>query len=109
MVSDEQLIRAFETVEAAQSDVFLTYFEFLTLACFVIFDAARLDLWILEIGLGGRLDAVNVIDPDVSVITSIGFDHQTYLGNSLEEIGKAGVMRERTPTFSAVSDVRGLC
>ncbi len=108
MVSDEQLIHAFETVEAAQSDVFLTYFEFLTLACFVLFDAARLDLWILEIGLGGRLDAVNVINPDVSIITSIGFDHQTYLGNSLEEIAaeKAGVMRERTPTFSAASNVR---
>ncbi len=108
MVSDEQLIRAFEIVEAAKSDVFLTYFEFLTLACFVLFDTARLDLWILEIGLGGRLDAVNLIDPDVSVITSIGFDHQAYLGNSLEEIAveKSGVMRERTPTFSAASNVQ---
>ncbi|MEC9077266.1 MAG: Mur ligase family protein [Pseudomonadota bacterium] len=108
MVSDEKLIRAFETVEAAQSDVFLTYFEFVTLACFVLFDSARLDLWILEIGLGGRLDAVNLIDPDVSIITSIGFDHQTYLGNSLEEIAaeKAGVMRECTPTFSAASNVK---
>ena len=108
MVSDEQLIRAFETVKAAQSDIFLTYFEFLTLACFVLFDAASLDLWILEIGLGGRLDAVNLIEPDVSIITSIGFDHQAYLGNSLEEIAveKAGVMRERTPTFSAASNVQ---
>ena len=108
MVSDEQLIHAFETVEAAQSDVFLTYFEFLTLACFVLFDAARLDLWILEIGLGGRLDAVNLIEPNVSIITSIGFDHQAYLGNSLEEIAveKAGVMRERSPTFSAASNVQ---
>jgi len=79
MVSDNQLVRAFETVEAAQSGVFLTYFEFLTLACFDLFDEAQLDLWILEIGLGGRLDAVNIIDPDVSLITSIGLDHQAYL------------------------------
>jgi dihydrofolate synthase/folylpolyglutamate synthase len=108
MVSDDQLVRAFETVEAAQSGVFLTYFEFLTLACFVLFDDARLDLWILEIGLGGRLDAVNIIDPDVSVITSIGLDHQIYLGDSLEAIAseKAGVMRPGIQTFSASLNVR---
>ena len=108
MLSDDQLFRAFETVEAAQSGVFLTYFEFLTLACFVLFDEAKLDLWILEIGLGGRLDAVNIIDPDVSVITSIGLDHQAYLGNSLEAIAaeKAGVMRRGIQTFSAAFNVR---
>jgi len=108
MVSDDQLVRAFETVEAAQSGIFLTYFEFLTLACFVLFDEAKLDLWILEIGLGGRLDAVNIIDPDVSVITSIGLDHQAYLGNSLEAIAseKAGVMRGGIQTFSAAFNVR---
>ncbi|NCW74134.1 MAG: hypothetical protein EBW06_06050 [Gammaproteobacteria bacterium] len=108
MLSDDQLVRAFETVEAAQSGVFLTYFEFLTLACFVLFDEAKLDLWILEIGLGGRLDAVNIIDPDVSVITSIGLDHQAYLGNSLEAIAseKAGVMRGGIQTFSAAFNVR---
>lgn len=108
MVSDDQLVHAFETVEASQSGVFLTYFEFLTLACFVLFDEADLDLWILEIGLGGRLDAVNIIDPDVSVITSIGLDHQAYLGDSLEAIAceKAGVMRQGVQTFSAASNVR---
>ena len=108
MVSDNQLVRAFETVEAAQSGVFLTYFEFLTLACFDLFDEAQLDLWILEIGLGGRLDAVNIIDPDVSLITSIGLDHQAYLGDSLEAIAseKAGVMRHGIQTFSAASNVR---
>jgi len=108
IVSDDQLIRAFETVESAQSGIFLTYFEFLTLACFVLFDEAQLDLWILEIGLGGRLDAVNIIDPDVSVITSIGLDHQAYLGDSIEAIAseKAGVMRKDVQTFSAASNVR---
>ena len=67
-----------------------------------------MDLWILEIGLGGRLDAVNIIDPDVSLITSIGLDHQAYLGDSLEAIAseKAGVMRHGIQTFSAASNVR---
>ena len=77
-VSDAELVAAFGRVESARDSVFLTYFEFLTLAAFVIFQHHQLDLWILEIGLGGRLDAVNVIDPDVSVITSIGLDHQAY-------------------------------
>jgi dihydrofolate synthase/folylpolyglutamate synthase len=86
----------------------LTYFEFLTLAAFVIFQHHQLDLWILEIGLGGRLDAVNVIDPDVSVITSIGLDHQAYLGTTEEAIAreKAGVMRAGVTTFSAAINVR---
>ncbi|MCH1450119.1 MAG: hypothetical protein L7U49_08080 [Litoricolaceae bacterium] len=107
-VSDAELVAAFGRVESAQDSVFLTYFEFLTLVAFVIFQHHQLDLWILEIGLGGRLDAVNVIDPDVSVITSIGLDHQAYLGTTEEAIAreKAGVMRAGVTTFSAAINVR---
>jgi len=107
-VSDAELVAAFGRVESARDSVFLTYFEFLTLAAFVIFQHHQLDLWILEIGLGGRLDAVNVIDPDVSVITSIGLDHQAYLGTKEEAIAreKAGVMRAGVTTFSAAINVR---
>ena len=107
-VSDDELVAAFGRVDSARCSVFLTYFEFLTLAALVIFQDHQLDLWILEIGLGGRLDAVNVIDPDVSVITSIGLDHQAYLGTSEEAIAreKAGVMRAGVTTFSAAINVR---
>jgi dihydrofolate synthase/folylpolyglutamate synthase len=107
-VADEELVTAFGRVESARDSVFLTYFEFLTMAAFVIFQNHQLDLWILEIGLGGRLDAVNVIDPDVSVITSIGLDHQDYLGTTEEAIAreKAGVMRAGVTTFSAAINVR---
>lgn len=108
LVSDEELVAAFGRVESARGNVFLTYFEFLTLSAFMIFQYHQLDLWILEIGLGGRLDAVNVIDPDVSVITSIGLDHQAYLGTTEQAIAyeKAGVMRAGVTTFSAAMNVR---
>ena len=95
-------------VESARGSIFLTYFEFLTLAAFVIFERRDLDLWILEIGLGGRLDAVNIIDPSVSIITSIGLDHQLFLGDDIESIAreKAGVMRKARPTLTAATNVR---
>jgi dihydrofolate synthase / folylpolyglutamate synthase len=91
----DELIAAFEKIEVARGSVALTFFEFNALAAFLIFEAARLDAWVLEIGMGGRLDAVNVIDPDVAVVTSIGLDHQEYLGNTLEAIAseKAGIFR----------------
>tara|TARA_Y100000991_G_C21954787_1_gene341532 strand:- start:148 stop:1377 length:1230 start_codon:yes stop_codon:yes gene_type:complete len=106
--SDHELVRAFEMVESARGFIFLTYFEFLTLAAFVIFERRNLDLWILEIGLGGRLDAVNIIDPSVSIITSIGLDHQLFLGDNIESIAreKAGVMRKSKPTLTAATNVR---
>lgn len=114
MASEDDLVSALDTVEAARNDVPLTYFEFLTLAGFEVFQRQPLDLWILEIGLGGRLDAVNVIDPDVSVITSIGLDHQDYLGETVAQIAaeKAGVMRAGMPCLSAarnVSETLALC
>jgi dihydrofolate synthase / folylpolyglutamate synthase len=94
-VSDAQLISAFEAVEASRGQVSLTYFEFTTLAILHLFAAAGLDAVILEVGLGGRLDAVNVIDADVAIVTSVDIDHTDYLGSSREEIGfeKAGIFR----------------
>src|ERR1700730_2865328 len=91
----EELVAAFEKIEVARGSVSLTFFEFNALAALLVLDAARLDAWVLEIGMGGRLDAVNVVDPDVSVVTSIGLDHQEYLGHTLEAIAreKAGIFR----------------
>jgi dihydrofolate synthase/folylpolyglutamate synthase len=90
-----ELTEAFEKIEVARGSVPLTFFEFNALAALLIFDAAALDAWVLEIGMGGRLDAVNVVDGDVAVITSIGLDHQEYLGDTLEAIAreKAGIFR----------------
>jgi dihydrofolate synthase/folylpolyglutamate synthase len=95
LVRPDELLAAFEQIEAARGSVALTFFEFNTLAALLIFDAARLDAWVLEVGMGGRLDAVNVVDPDVAVVTSIGLDHQEYLGDTLEAIAteKAGIFR----------------
>ncbi len=94
-----ELIEAFERIEAARGELSLTFFEYNTLAAFLIFEAARLDAWVLEIGLGGRLDAVNIVDPDVAVVVSIGLDHQDFLGPTLEDIGreKAGIFRAQRP------------
>ncbi|HKJ16468.1 MAG TPA: bifunctional tetrahydrofolate synthase/dihydrofolate synthase [Xanthomonadales bacterium] len=94
--SDEKsIIQGFEAVETARENTRLTYFEFVTLAAIWTLYQARLDVAILEVGLGGRLDAVNIIDADVAVITAIGIDHQEFLGNDRESIGyeKSGIMR----------------
>lgn len=100
-VGDAQLIRAFERVEAAREAVSLTYFEFGTLAAFACFGEAGCDTWLLEVGLGGRLDAVNVLDADIAVITTIGLDHQEWLGNTIEAIAaeKAGILRHARPAL----------
>ncbi|MCX7216749.1 MAG: bifunctional tetrahydrofolate synthase/dihydrofolate synthase [Burkholderiales bacterium] len=94
-VSDDVLCNAFAAVEAVRGDVSLTYFEFTTLAILKLFVDAKLDAVILEVGLGGRLDAVNIIDPDVAIVTSVDLDHQQYLGDTREKIGfeKAGIFR----------------
>ncbi|HEY2633296.1 MAG TPA: bifunctional tetrahydrofolate synthase/dihydrofolate synthase [Steroidobacteraceae bacterium] len=96
LVNAAELVSVFERIEAARREVGLTFFEFNTLAALLLFDAAQLDAWVLEIGMGGRLDAVNVVDPDVTVIVSIGFDHQEYLGATIEAIAgeKAGIFRQ---------------
>ena len=95
MATDEQLMGAFERVEAALGDVSLSYFEFGTLAAFQLLSEQSLDFAVMEIGLGGRLDAVNLLDADCAVITPVGLDHQEYLGDDRESIGreKAGILR----------------
>jgi dihydrofolate synthase/folylpolyglutamate synthase len=106
-VDDALLCAAFERVDRARARVPLTYFEFGTLAALCIFSDARLDAVVLEVGLGGRLDAVNLIDPDVALITSIGLDHQDWLGTDRESIGveKAGIMRGGRPAVFSGSDM----
>lgn len=96
LVDEASLLWAFERIERARGDIGLTFFEYNTLAAFLIFEAAKLDAWVLEIGMGGRLDAVNVVDPDAAVVVSIGFDHREFLGDTLEAIGreKAGIFRK---------------
>jgi dihydrofolate synthase/folylpolyglutamate synthase len=98
---DDQLCRAFAAVEAARGDVPLTYFEFGTLAAVWLFVEAGVDVAVLEIGLGGRLDAVNAFEPDCAIVTSIDMDHMDYLGDSREAIGfeKAGVYRSGIPAI----------
>lgn len=102
-VDDDRLCRAFARVEAARRDVALTYFEFGTLAAWVLFSEAPLDALVLEVGLGGRLDAVNALDADCAIVTSIGIDHTEFLGDSREEIGleKAGIFRPCRPAIVA--------
>lgn len=106
-VSDKRIIAAFEQVEAARQGVPLTYFEYGTLAAMVIFASSGLDVWALEIGMGGRLDASNAIDPTASLITNISLDHCNWLGDDVEAIAfeKAGVMRTGVPTVFGSADV----
>lgn len=95
MASDAALVQAFEAVERVRGEVPLTYFEFTTLAIMHLIAHAGVDVAILEVGLGGRLDAVNVIDADVAIVTSVDIDHTAYLGDTREQIGfeKAGIFR----------------
>ena len=105
-ISDEALVRAFETVEQARGNTTLTYFEFGTLAAFVAFAESGVEDWVLEVGLGGRLDAVNVLDADFAIITSVDIDHVAFLGSDREVIGfeKAGVLRPGIPAVYADED-----
>lgn len=97
-VDDETLVDAFERIERARQDcqISLSFFEFTTLAAFLIFTDQKCDVWTLEIGLGGRLDVVNLIDPSVCVITNVAVDHCDWLGDTREAIGyeKAGILRK---------------
>ena len=88
LTGDERLAAAFARVEVARGDTSLTYFEFGTLAAFHLFSRARPDALVLEVGLGGRLDAVNVLDADCAVLTSVGIDHAEFLGPDRESIGR---------------------
>ncbi len=95
-IADEALCAAFAEINSARGDITLTYFEFATLAAFVIFLQHELDIILLEVGLGGRLDATNLFPADLALITSIGIDHTAWLGNDREAIGveKAGIIHE---------------
>lgn len=104
--ADESLVSAFTRIEQARGEVSLTYFEFGTLAAMDVFIRQRVDLAILEVGLGGRLDAVNAFDSDCAVVTSVDFDHMEFLGNSRDSIGaeKAGIFRAGRPAICGEAD-----
>ncbi len=118
MVSDHSLCEAFAAIDQARGEISLTYFEFGTLAAFYLFNQQPLDLWILEVGLGGRLDAVNLVDADVALLTTVDLDHQAWLGETREQIGreKAGIFRagcpavvgEKSPPCAVVEYAAGL-
>lgn len=98
-IDNESLIQAFNEIEQKRGDISLTYYEYTTLAALLILKRNQPDFIILEVGLGGRLDATNIIDADISVITTVDLDHQAFLGNDRESIGreKAGIMRQNRP------------
>ncbi len=106
-VSDGQLCEAFQIIDTIRDDVPLTYFEFTTLAIFWLIKQQDLDVIILEIGLGGRLDAVNIIDNQLAIITSIDYDHMDWLGDTLEEIAaeKAAIVRENADVIIGESNI----
>jgi dihydrofolate synthase/folylpolyglutamate synthase len=99
--ADELFCQAFEKIEALRGDITLTPFEYNALAAFIMFTEADLDVWVLEVGLGGRFDAVNVLDADVAIVTSIGIDHIEWLGDTREKIAfeKAGIFRPGQPAI----------
>jgi dihydrofolate synthase / folylpolyglutamate synthase len=99
--SDDELIAAFERIDEARGEDTLTFFEFNALAALLVFDEANLDAVVLEVGLGGRLDAVNVVDADAALVTSIDLDHCEWLGRDRETIGreKAGIFRSGRPAI----------
>jgi len=100
-VAHDRLIRHFEAIDAARGQTTLTFFEFATATALSVFNEAQVDVTILEVGLGGRLDAVNVIEPDVAVVVSISLDHCEWLGSTVEDIGreKAGIFRSGKPAI----------
>ncbi len=106
-VDDARIMQAFHRIETARQDTSLSFFEFGTLAALDIFNAASLDIQILEVGLGGRLDAVNSVDADIALIASIDIDHQEWLGHTREAIGqeKAGIFRTGRPAVIADPEV----
>lgn len=107
MATDEQLCESFALIDRVRAEISLTYFEFSTLAGFLLLEQAALDVAILEVGLGGRLDAVNLIDPDLAIVTSIGLDHQDWLGDTRELIAaeKAGIFRAAVPALCGDADI----
>lgn len=105
-VSDAALCASFERINQARGDISLTYFEFGTLAAFDIFQRAQIDIAVLEVGMGGRLDTVNLLDADAALVTTIGIDHVEWLGPDRESIGreKAGIFRRGRPAICGDPD-----
>jgi dihydrofolate synthase / folylpolyglutamate synthase len=105
--SDASLIASFGRIDAVRGDITLTFFEYNALAALDLFREARVNVAVLEVGLGGRLDATNIIDADVAVVCSIGFDHADWLGNTLDAIGreKAGIFRKGRPAVLGSTDM----
>jgi dihydrofolate synthase/folylpolyglutamate synthase len=106
-VGDDELVAAFERIESARGATTLTFFEYNALAALVIFAEHAVDVAILEVGLGGRLDAVNLVDADVAIVCSIGLDHRDWLGNTVDLIGaeKAGIFRSGRPAVLGTDDM----
>ena len=106
-VPDEEIIAAFERIEAVRGDEALTYFEFGTLAALVVFADAGVDTLVLEVGMGGRLDAVNAVEPTAGIITNIALDHCEWLGDNIAAIAveKAGIMRTDKPVIFSASEI----
>jgi dihydrofolate synthase/folylpolyglutamate synthase len=98
---DAAIVAAFARIDAARGDISLTFFEWNTLAAFVLFAQERVDIAVLEVGMGGRLDAVNLADADVAAVVTVGLDHREWLGSSVDEIGfeKAGILRPGRPAI----------
>lgn len=106
-VSDASIIVAFELIEKAREDITLSYFEFNTLASLYIFNKSKVDVAVLEVGLGGEFDAVNIVDADLAVITNVALDHMDFLGSTREQIAqaKAGIIRDAIPVIYGESDL----
>jgi len=105
-VADQALLDAFHLVEEHRKDTPITFFEYGTLLAIEMFASAKVDVAIMEIGLGGRLDSVNILDPDAAVVTSISIDHTSWLGNTIEQIAyeKVGIARPNTPLVLGLLD-----
>ncbi len=105
--ADHEIVAAFERIESARGDTLLTYFEFGTLAAILVFEARAVEVAVLEVGMGGRLDAVNVIEPTASLITNVTLDHCEWLGKDVESIAaeKAGILRPHKPAVYAARGV----
>ena len=107
LATDAQLCQSFAAVEAVRGDSQLTYFEFGTLAALQLFSEYKPDFILLEVGLGGRLDAVNILDPDIAILTNVALDHTDWLGDTRETIGyeKAGIFRKAKPALVGETDI----
>ena len=104
--TDDALLNAFDKIEAARGDVPITFFEYGALLAIELFSAANVDVAVMEVGLGGRLDAINILDADIAIITSISIDHTAWLGDTVEVIAreKAGIARSGKPCVVGIAD-----